>query len=132
METAGTPGSNQNYQINYVQVSDPWTGYAMQRLAVGNVASTGGTLGLGFNTWLGYGYDQLGNGQGIAIVLPNGNVVPNARLGAGSIISTSARRQASPGFTRRAISSRSSRKGRNRSIRAIRPTTAVCRRRLHC
>ncbi len=99
VETVGTPGLNQNYQINYVQVSDPWTGYAMQRLAVGDVASTGGTLGLGFNTWLRYGYDQLGNGQGIAIVLPNGNVVPNARLGAWFNYFNVSPAQASPGFT---------------------------------
>ncbi len=98
VETVGTPGFNQNYTINYVQVSDPWTGYAFQRLAVGDVASTGGTLGLGFNTWLRYGYDQLGNGQGIAIVLPNGNIVPNARLGAWFNYFNPSPAQASLGF----------------------------------
>ena len=99
VETVGTPGRNQNYTINYVQVSDPWTGYAFQRLAVGDVASTGGALGLGFNTWLRYGYDQLSNGQGIGIVLPNGTVVPNARLGAWFNYFNVSPPQASTGFT---------------------------------
>ncbi len=97
--TAQNPTPNPNYTIKYVQVSDPWTGYAFQRLAVGDVASTGGAMGLGFNTWLRYGYDQLSNGQGIAIVLPNGTVVPNARLGAWFNYFNVSPGQASAGFT---------------------------------
>ena len=75
VETTGAPGFNQQYTINYVQVSDPWTGYALQQ-----PESSNGSLGLGFNTWLRYGYDVLGNGQNIAASsLPNGNIVQNAR-----------------------------------------------------
>jgi hypothetical protein len=98
-ETVGAPGAGQNYQLNYVQISDPWTGYAFNRLAVGDVASTNGTIGDGFNTWMRYGYDQLGPGQGYTILLPNGNIVQNARLGAWFNYFNVSSAQASPGFT---------------------------------
>jgi hypothetical protein len=83
VETVGQPGTpgitagaTGQYTITYVEVSDPWTGYALQQ-----PASANGTLGLGFNTWLRYGYDVLGNGQGIAYIRPDGTIIPNARPG---------------------------------------------------
>ena len=83
VETVGQPGTpgitagaTGHYTLTAGQVSDPWTGYALQQ-----PASANGTLGLGFNTWLRYGYDVLGNGQGIAYIRPDGTTVNNARPG---------------------------------------------------
>jgi hypothetical protein len=70
-----TPGAG-NYTLYYVEVSDPWTGYARSQ-----PGSAGGTVGWGENTWLRYGYDVLGNGQGLAWIAPNGGTIQNARPG---------------------------------------------------
>ncbi len=51
----GPAGGNGSYTLYYVQVSDPWTGYAISQ-----PASAGGTIGWGENTWLRYGYDVPG------------------------------------------------------------------------
>ena len=67
-----TPTAITNYTLLYVQVSDPWTGYAISQ-----PASANGTLGWGGNTLLRYGYDVLGSG-GIAWVRPDGTTVNNA------------------------------------------------------
>lgn len=69
----GTPGYGQNYTITGVIVSDPWTGYAASQPA----AKAAAGMGIGYNTWLRYGYDQVPGG--VPMQLPNGNIV-NARI----------------------------------------------------
>lgn len=75
----GAPGGPANgtgtYTLYYVQVSDPWTGYAISQ-----PASNNGTMGWGENTLLRYGYDVVNTG-GIQWQLPNGTTVNNARPG---------------------------------------------------
>ena len=96
--TVGQPGAravrrgNRHYTLYYVQVSDPWTGYALAQ-----PASANGVLGWGENTWLRYGYDVLSNGQGIGWIAPNGQTVANAGRASGSTASPP-RPQASNGF----------------------------------
>ena len=78
----GQPGFDANYTITGVLVHDPWTGYVVQRQQAGQFGGPGGLLptnqawGLGFNTWLRYGYDNpsLAGTGGTAFILPNGNV----------------------------------------------------------
>jgi hypothetical protein len=69
-----------NYAINGFIVRDPWTGYAISQANAGNFApALAGGFGLGFNTYLRYGYDII---PGAAITqLPNGQLAP-VRLGA--------------------------------------------------
>jgi hypothetical protein len=89
----GPAGGNGNYTLYYVQVSDPWTGYALAQ-----PASAGGTIGWGENTWLRYGYDVLGNGQGIQWIRPDGTTINNARPGIWFNCFTPSVPQASNGF----------------------------------
>jgi hypothetical protein len=88
----GPAGGNGNYTLYYVEVSDPWTGYALSQ-----PASANGTVGWGENTWLRYGYDVLGAG-GIAWIAPNGQTVQNARPGMWFNCFTPSAPQASYGF----------------------------------
>ncbi len=69
----GAPGFGQNYTLTGVIVNDPWTGYADSQPAAAAAAG----LGIGYNTWLRYGYDQVPGG--VPIQLANGNIV-NARI----------------------------------------------------
>jgi hypothetical protein len=80
VSTNGVAANNQNYTINGFLIHDPWTGYVASQLSVGNAAPlAAGGWGLGFNTYLRYGYDIVPGGA--LTQLPNGNVVP-VRLGA--------------------------------------------------
>lgn len=66
---------NANYSINGFLVHDPWTGYAVSQFNQGNAApAAAGGFGLGFNTYLRYGYDIVPGG--VPVQLPNGNIVP--------------------------------------------------------
>ena len=79
VSTNGTPGANQNYTINGVYIHDPWTGYAYSQALAGNLAPASTSWGLGWNTYLRFGYDIRAGGA--VTQLPNGVVAP-ARLGA--------------------------------------------------
>ncbi|HEY1932730.1 MAG TPA: PEP-CTERM sorting domain-containing protein [Acetobacteraceae bacterium] len=57
--TTNTPTRNGNYAITGFYVRDPWTGLAFAN--PGLAAAAG--YGLGFNTWLRYGVDNLGGGN---------------------------------------------------------------------
>lgn len=57
--TTNTPTRNGNYAITGFYVRDPWTGLAVANPALAARAG----IGLGFNTWLRYGVDNLGNGN---------------------------------------------------------------------
>ncbi len=58
--TTATPGAGHAYNINGFYIHDPWTGYAVSQANQGNFnpANAGG-FGLGFNTYLRYGYDVI-------------------------------------------------------------------------
>src|SRR5262249_12062143 len=81
VSTNGTPGTGQNYTINGVYIHDPWTGYVYdQAVNHGNVAPlAAGGWGLGWNTYMRYGFDVRANGA--LTQLPDGTVAP-VRLGA--------------------------------------------------
>jgi hypothetical protein len=80
VSTTGVIAANQNYTINGFYIHDPWTGYVASQLGGGNAVPLAlGGWGLGWNTYLRYGYDIIPGGA--PTLLPNGNVV-NARLGA--------------------------------------------------
>ena len=80
--TGGQPGAaNQNYTINGFFLHDPWTGYAVSQWNAGNqTPAVLGGFGLGYNTYIRYGYNANQPQGGLALTLPNGNQVVNARL----------------------------------------------------
>jgi hypothetical protein len=62
VETTGAIGPGLNYTINGVYVHDPWTGWAVQQQNAGffnpALVNANGGLGLGYNTYLRYGFDN--------------------------------------------------------------------------
>jgi len=89
-----------NYVINGFIVRDPWTGYAISQYNAGNAGpALAGGFGLGFNTYLRYGYDII---PGAALTqLPNGATAA-VRLGAWfNYFSPSSAAAASPLFNSR-------------------------------
>lgn len=78
VSTNGVPGNGQNYTINGFFVHDPWTGYAVSQKNAGNPGPLNISWGLGWNTYLRFGYDIRNNGS--FTILPNGQQV-QARFG---------------------------------------------------
>jgi hypothetical protein len=76
VNTTGNLAPNQNYVINGVYVHDPWTGWAVAEQNAGKfnpaLVNSNGGLGLGYNTYLRYGYDNDPT-NGPYTLLPNGN-----------------------------------------------------------
>jgi hypothetical protein len=78
VNTTGAIAPNQNYVINGGYVHDPWTGWAVAEQNGGNfnpaLLNNNGGLGLGYNTYLRYGFDN-DPANGPVTQLPNGNEV---------------------------------------------------------
>ncbi|HZZ43813.1 MAG TPA: hypothetical protein VFE58_12820 [Tepidisphaeraceae bacterium] len=76
VETDGAIGPGLNYTIKGFYVHDPWTGWAVTQQNAGNfdpaLVRANGGLGLGYNTYLRYGFDQ-DPANAPATQLPNGN-----------------------------------------------------------
>jgi hypothetical protein len=76
VNTTGNLAPNQNYVFNGVYVHDPWTGWAVAEQNAGKfnpaLVNSNGGLGLGYNTYLRYGYDNDPS-NGPVTLLPNGN-----------------------------------------------------------
>ena len=76
--TSAVPGIGANYTIQGVFIHDPWTGYAVSQAAMGNPGPLNLGIGMGWNTYLRYGYDTGPNDP--YTILPNGQQV-QARFG---------------------------------------------------